>query len=61
MVKKYICILRSFIVTNVCNYENNLCSPCSSMVFLAQMLSLVFHGVASFTWEMLCYVVGSGG
>jgi hypothetical protein len=28
MVKKYVCIPRSFLVINVCNQENILCSPC---------------------------------
>jgi len=28
MVKKYVCIPRSFLVINVCNQGNNLCSPC---------------------------------
>ena len=28
MVKKYVCIPRSFLVINVCNQGKNLCSPC---------------------------------
>jgi len=28
MVKKYVCIPRSFPVTNVCNRGKTLCSPC---------------------------------
>jgi len=26
--KKYVCIPRSFLVTNVCNQGKTLCSPC---------------------------------
>jgi len=28
MVKKYVCIPRSFLVINVCNQGKTLCSPC---------------------------------
>ena len=27
--KKYVCIPRSFLVTNVCNHGKTLCSPCT--------------------------------
>jgi len=30
MVKKYVCIARSFLVVNVCNQGKTLCSPCRS-------------------------------
>jgi len=30
MVKKYVCIPRSFLVINVCNQGKTLCSPCIS-------------------------------
>ena len=29
MVKKYVCIPRSFVVANVCNQGKTLCSPCT--------------------------------
>jgi hypothetical protein len=29
MVKRYVCIPRSFLVTNVCNQGKTLCSPCT--------------------------------
>ena len=31
MIKKYVCVPRSFLVINVCNQGKNLCSPCTSL------------------------------
>jgi len=36
LVKKYVCIPRSFLVINVRNQGKTLCSPCTSCIYITQ-------------------------
>jgi len=48
MVKKYVCIPRSFLVNNICNQGKTLCSPCISIY---KIYSLTHLSVK--LWDMM--------